>query len=113
MRCFIDVDGVHIENMLKRLSKTNAPLTMTGLLMLSALAIAIVGMIVDQLIIAGAPAWQRPRGSLDRLRSMYDLRSFLVNRPAIRWYTVCQLVSRWIAFQEIVENKSDAGVIQW
>lgn len=61
MRCFIDVDGVHIENMLKRLSKTNAPLTMTGLLMLSALAIAIVGMIVDQVIIGGAPPWATAR----------------------------------------------------
>ena len=49
-----------ILRMLKRLWKTNAPLTMTGLLMLPALAIAMVGMIVDQLIIAGAPAWLKP-----------------------------------------------------
>jgi hypothetical protein len=47
-------------NMLKRLWKTNAPLTITGLLMLPALAIAIVGLIVDPRIITGAPAWLKP-----------------------------------------------------
>ena len=47
-----------IWKMRKCLRKTNAPLTMTGLLMLPALAI--VRMIVDQLIIAGAPAWLKP-----------------------------------------------------
>lgn len=46
--------------MLKRLWKTNAPLTLTGLLMLPALAIAIVGLIIDPRIITGAPAWLKP-----------------------------------------------------
>jgi len=46
--------------MLKRLWKTDAPLTTTGLLMLPALAIAAVGLIVDPRLITGAPAWLKP-----------------------------------------------------
>lgn len=46
--------------MLKRLWKTDAPLMMTGLLMLPALAIAAVGLIVDPRLITGAPAWLKP-----------------------------------------------------
>lgn len=46
--------------MLKRLWKTNAPLTFTGLLMLPALAIAIAGLVFDPRIITGVPAWLKP-----------------------------------------------------
>src|SRR5580658_7603989 len=46
--------------MLKRLWKTHAPLTATGLLMLPALAIAAVGLFVDPLLIMGSPAWLKP-----------------------------------------------------
>src|SRR5580658_9663330 len=46
--------------MLKRLWKTDAPLTATGLLMLPALAIAAVGLFVDPLLIMGSPAWLKP-----------------------------------------------------
>jgi hypothetical protein len=46
--------------MLKRLWKTNTPLTVTGLLMLPALAIAVAGLIVDPRLITGAPAWLKP-----------------------------------------------------
>jgi hypothetical protein len=48
------------DNVLKRLWKTNAPLTTTGLFMLPALAIAFVGLTVDPRIITGAPAWLKP-----------------------------------------------------
>jgi hypothetical protein len=47
-------------NMLKRLWKTDAPLTITGVFMLPALAIAMVGLIVDPRIITGAPVWLKP-----------------------------------------------------
>jgi hypothetical protein len=43
-----------------RLWKTNTPLMITGLLMLPALTLAIVGLIVDPRLIAGAPAWLKP-----------------------------------------------------
>jgi hypothetical protein len=46
--------------MLTRLWKTNTPLTITGLLMLPALTLAIVGLIADPRIITGAPAWLKP-----------------------------------------------------
>jgi len=46
--------------MLKQLWRTNAPLTITGLLMLPALAIAIAGLMIDPRIITGAPAWLKP-----------------------------------------------------
>ena len=46
--------------MLKRFWKTDAPLTLTGLLMLPALALAAIGLIVDPRIITGAPAWLKP-----------------------------------------------------
>lgn len=46
--------------MLKRLWKIDAPLTLTGLLMLPALAFAAIGLIVDPRIITGAPAWLKP-----------------------------------------------------
>ena len=46
--------------MLKRLWKTDAPLTFTGLLMLPALAAAAVGLIVDPRLITSAPAWLKP-----------------------------------------------------
>src|SRR3954454_17958321 len=46
--------------MLKRLFKTNAPLTTTGLLMLPALGIAILGLALDPRIITGGPAWLKP-----------------------------------------------------
>lgn len=46
--------------MLTRLWKTNPPLTITGLLMLPALALAIAGLILDPRLIAGAPAWLKP-----------------------------------------------------
>src|SRR6516165_932740 len=46
--------------MLKRLWKTDAPLTATGLLMLPVLAILAVGLIVDPRLITGAPAWLKP-----------------------------------------------------
>jgi hypothetical protein len=63
MGCYIDVDDVHIGRklpLLKRLWKTDVPLTMTGVLMLPALAIAAVGLIVDPRLITGAPAWLKP-----------------------------------------------------
>jgi hypothetical protein len=62
MGWYFDVDSVHIEkgNMLKQLWRTNAPLTFTGLLMLPALAISIVGLLIDPRIITDAPAWQKP-----------------------------------------------------
>jgi len=46
--------------MLKQLWRTNAPLTFTGLLMLPALAISIVGLLIDPRIITDAPAWLKP-----------------------------------------------------
>ena len=46
--------------MLKKLWRTNVPLTFTGLLMLPALAIAIAGLFIDPRIITGAPAWLKP-----------------------------------------------------
>ncbi len=46
--------------MLKQLWRTNVPLTLTGLLMLPALAIAIAGLFIDPRIITGAPAWLKP-----------------------------------------------------
>lgn len=46
--------------MLKRLWKIDGPLTLTGLLMLPALAFAAIGLIVDPRIITGAPAWLKP-----------------------------------------------------
>jgi hypothetical protein len=46
--------------MLKRLWKTDAPLTVTGLLVLPAVAIAAVGLIVDPRLITGAPVWLKP-----------------------------------------------------
>jgi hypothetical protein len=47
-------------HMLTRLWKTNTPLTITGLLMLPALAFAVAGLIVDPRIITGVPAWLKP-----------------------------------------------------
>jgi hypothetical protein len=49
-----------VKPMLKRLWKTDAPLTVTGLLMLPVLAIAAVGLIADPRIITGVPAWLKP-----------------------------------------------------
>src|SRR5918993_5792163 len=46
--------------MLKQLWKGSAPLTATGLLMLAALAVALVGLVVDPRVITGAPAWLKP-----------------------------------------------------
>lgn len=46
--------------MLKRLWKTDAPLTVTGLLMLPVLATAALGLILDPRLITGAPAWLKP-----------------------------------------------------
>src|SRR5262249_36124414 len=46
--------------MLKRLWKTDAPLTLTGLLMLPVLAIAVARLIIDPRLITGAPAWLKP-----------------------------------------------------
>ena len=46
--------------MLKRLSQGSAPLTVTGCLMLAALAASLVGLVVDPRIITGAPAWLKP-----------------------------------------------------
>jgi hypothetical protein len=46
--------------MLKRVWQTNAPLTLTGLLMLPALAAALVGLLVDPRVITGVPAWLKP-----------------------------------------------------
>ena len=47
--------------MLKRLWKTDAPLTATGLMMLPVLAILAVGLIVDARLTTGAPAWLQAR----------------------------------------------------
>ena len=47
--------------MLKRLWKTDAPLTVTGLMMLPVLAILAVGLIVDPRLITGAPALAQAR----------------------------------------------------
>jgi hypothetical protein len=46
--------------MLNRLWKTSAPLTVTGLLMLPALLLAILGLVLDPRMITGAPAWLKP-----------------------------------------------------
>jgi hypothetical protein len=46
--------------MLKRLWQGSTPLTATGLLMLAALAVTLVGLAVDPRIITGAPAWLKP-----------------------------------------------------
>jgi len=46
--------------MLKSLWKASVPLTITGLLMVPGLAIAIAGLILDPRIITSAPAWLKP-----------------------------------------------------
>jgi len=46
--------------MLRSLWKTDAPLTMTGLLMLPALAIMAAGLIMDSRLIMSSPAWLKP-----------------------------------------------------
>jgi hypothetical protein len=46
--------------MLRHLWKANTPLTVTGLLMLPALAIAAAGLVIDPRFITGAPAWLKP-----------------------------------------------------
>lgn len=46
--------------MLKTLWRGSAPLTVTGLLMLAALAVALVGLAIDPRLITGAPAWLKP-----------------------------------------------------
>jgi hypothetical protein len=46
--------------MMKRLFRGNAPLTVTGCLMMAALAASLVGLAVDPRIITGAPAWLKP-----------------------------------------------------
>lgn len=46
--------------MLKRIYQTNAPLTITGLLMIPAFVVAIFGLFLDPRIITGVPAWLKP-----------------------------------------------------
>lgn len=46
--------------MLQQLWRGSAPLTVTGLLMLAALAAALIGLAVDPRLITGAPAWLKP-----------------------------------------------------
>src|SRR5260370_24769279 len=46
--------------MLKQIWRANAPLTLTGLLMLPALAISIAGLLIDPRIITDATAWLKP-----------------------------------------------------
>jgi hypothetical protein len=61
---YIDVDSDYIARtggiMLKRLSQGSVPLTVTGCLMLAALAASVVGLVIDPRIITGAPAWLKP-----------------------------------------------------
>src|ERR1700758_3673963 len=45
---------------IKQLWQINAPLTATGLTMLPALAMAVLGLLLDPRIITGAPAWLKP-----------------------------------------------------
>src|SRR5262249_60262891 len=45
---------------LRRLYTTDAPLTVTGLLMVAALTPALAGLWLDPRVITGAPAWLKP-----------------------------------------------------
>jgi hypothetical protein len=46
--------------MLDTLWKGSKPLTVTGLLMVVALAVALIGLVVDPRLVTGAPAWLKP-----------------------------------------------------
>jgi hypothetical protein len=46
--------------LLRRAWALNAPLTLLGLLMIGTLLAALVGLVVDQQVITGAPAWLKP-----------------------------------------------------
>lgn len=49
-----------VATVFRRLWHADKPLTATGLLMLAALAVAVVGLVADPRVIAGAPAWLKP-----------------------------------------------------
>lgn len=49
-----------LARLLARLWNGSAPLTFTGLLMIAALAVAVVGLLIDPRTITGAPAWLKP-----------------------------------------------------
>ena len=49
-----------MSSMLRTFWKGSAPLTVTGLLMLAALAGTVIGLAVDPRVITGAPAWLKP-----------------------------------------------------
>lgn len=78
--------------LLARLWNGSAPLTVTGLLMIPALAIAVVGLLVDPRTITGAPAWLKPAKFAVSI-TIYTL--------TLAW--IFSLIPNWVRTRRIVE----------
>jgi hypothetical protein len=81
-----------LARLLARLWNGSAPLTATGLLMIAALAIAVVGLLVDPRAIAGAPAWLKPAKFAVSI-TIYTL--------TLAW--IFSLIPSWVRTRRIVE----------
>jgi hypothetical protein len=81
-----------LARLLTRLWTGSAPLTVTGLLMIPALAIAVVGLLVDPRTITGAPAWLKPAKFAVSI-TIYTL--------TLAW--IFSLIPNWVRTRRIVE----------
>lgn len=75
-----------------RLWRGSAPLTCTGLLMIAALAVAVVGLLIDPRTITGAPAWLKPAKFAVSI-AIYTL--------TLAW--IFTLIPNWVRTRRIVE----------
>jgi hypothetical protein len=78
--------------LLARLWNGSAPLTFTGLLMLAALAVAVVGLLIDPRTVTGAPAWLKP--------AKFAV-SITIYTFTLAW--IFSLIPNWVRTRRIVE----------
>lgn len=81
-----------LARLLARLWNGSAPLTLTGLLMIPALVVAVVGLLIDPRTITGAPAWLKPAKFAISI-SIYTF--------TLAW--IFSLIPNWVRTRRIVE----------
>ena len=81
-----------LARLITRLWRGSAPLTFTGLLMIAALAVAVIGLVIDSRTITGAPAWLKP--------AKFAI-SITIYTFTLAW--IFSLIPTWVKTRRIVE----------
>src|SRR5271165_1728739 len=91
-----------MNHLLKRSWTVSASLTLAGLLMLGALGVSLAGLIVDDRLITGAPAWLKP-AKFATSTAIYCFTVAWLLTYIDKWPRLMRWIARVIAFVIVFE----------